>query len=162
MRDKKWLENRLKTIWTNYFNDVEAQNDIVINFGKRATTRLGSIKQIRRRGLLEKDKSEQPSIITITGYFRDEKIPEYIIDLTIAHELCHYVHGFSSPLPQIAQYPHQGQIVDKELVKRGLGKELRLQNNWLKTEWREIVKIDRPAAQRRRKSKTMLERLLGL
>ena len=161
MRDKKWLENRLNMIWEQYFPDVTPQNDVVINFGKRAATRLGSIKQSRRRVRFNDDKKDQPSIITITGYFRDEAIPEYIIDLTIAHELCHYAHGFSSPLPQLAQFPHQGRIVDKELVKRGLGKELRAQNHWLKNEWREIVKGDRPVRRKRAKPKSMLERLLG-
>lgn len=128
-----------------YFNDVKGHRDLVdISFGRRAKTRLGSIKQT---GGLKKR-----SIITINGLFRDEAIPEEIINATIAHELCHFVHGFSSPLPQLASHPHQGGIVDKELKGRGLGDLLTFQKKWLKTEWPAIVKANfKPVARLRRR-----------
>ena len=129
---------------TDYFANIKDHRDLVyIAFGRRARTRLGSIKQT---GGLEKR-----SIITINGLFRDEAIPKEIINATIAHELCHFVHGFSSPLPQLVSYPHQGGIVDKEMKSRGLGNLLDFQKKWLKTEWPGIVKANfKPTARRRR------------
>ena len=51
----------------------------------------------------------------------NEIIPEYIIDLTLAHEMIHYMHGFNSPLPKQFRHPHAGSVVDRELKKRGFG-----------------------------------------
>jgi hypothetical protein len=130
-RDNSWLEERLAQIWYRYFADIEQPNEVSIHFGRRSSTRLGSI--IREPG------PNKPSIITITGYFKDEKVPPYVVDSTIAHELVHYAHGFHSPHPQLYRYPHQGGIVDKELQKRGLGSILRSQKAWLKQEWLGIV-----------------------
>src|SRR5665647_1927223 len=119
MRDNEWLEEKLENIWAQYFNDVEKINSIVIKFGKKARSRLGSIKQLhnyRSRPLAggsrtitdfsTDSKNMNDSIITLTGYFKDERVPECIIDSTIAHELCHYAHGFSSPHPQASKHPH--------------------------------------------------------
>jgi hypothetical protein len=80
------------------------------------------------------------SKITINGLFRDQAIPSKIIDLTIAHELCHYLHGFTGEREKLFRYPHQGGIVDLELKKRGLATDLRFQKKWLKEEWPKIVK----------------------
>jgi len=131
MRDNAWLRSRLDYIWGHYFSDVSKKNEVVALFGQKARTRLGSIKKNRLK--------EGISKITLTGFFKDEAIPEVIVDLTIAHELCHYAHGFSSPLPQLFSHPHQGRIVDRELIKRGLGDGLAYQKRWLKREWPKIV-----------------------
>jgi hypothetical protein len=90
------------------------------------------------------------SVITITGYFRDDVVPEYVVDSTIAHELVHYAHGFHSPHPQLYEHPHKGGIVDKELVKRGMGETLAKQQHWLKHEWLAIV--GQRTVRRKRKS----------
>ncbi len=131
MRNNIWLRNRLQDIWQKSFPDIPEESDIAILFGQKARTRLGSIKKNRLKNAVSK--------ITITGYFQDERIPEIIIDLTIAHELCHYAHGFSSPLPQLYKFPHQGNVVDRDLAKRGFGTELKFQKKWLKEAWPEIV-----------------------
>ena len=82
---------------------------------------------------------ESTSVITITKHFQDESIPEYVVVSTIAHELCHYTHGFNSPSPKKFQYPHQGGVVKKEMDKRGL-REIRLKTrSWLKKNWREYI-----------------------
>lgn len=130
MRDDYWLKEKLESILRDYFPEVEIRNNIFIKFGRKARTRLGSIR---------KAKDGSDTAIIITGFFQEEKVPEYIIDLTIAHELCHYVHGFFSPMPKLSHYPHQGRIVDKELAVRGLAKELKLQKAWLKENWGKIA-----------------------
>lgn len=133
MRDNVWLEQKLDEIWRGHFADIPRSNEVTIAFGQRARRRLGSIRQVNHR-----DKSSATKIL-ITGYFTDEIVPESIVSAVIAHELTHYAHGFASPHPQFAHFPHQGGIVDKELVKRGFEKELKFQKSWLKTDWPKII-----------------------
>lgn len=146
VRNDHWLETRLRQIWQRYFYDVKPQNIVLIKFGQRSRTRLGSIGmegwQAKAKSGMYKSRLSVPlgtSIITITGYFRQTTIPEYVIDATIGHELVHYVHGFHSPYPQLYRYPHQGGIVDKEMRERGMGEMLRLQKQWLKEQWRTVA-----------------------
>lgn len=143
MRDNAWLESKLDSIQREYFADVNFCNNIVIKFGRKARTRLGSIRKQYgnsfRRRLLNRYDSE----ILINGIFKQDFIPEYVIDATIGHELCHYAHGFSSPLPQLSRYPHSGRLVDKEMIKRGMGDMLLNQKKWLKVNWIRIIKENR-------------------
>ena len=147
MRNNQWLENRLDLIWNRHFFDIEKKNPILIQFGKRARTRLGSIRQVNGKRFIVNgsDKNirssinHEPSIVTITGYFIDEIVPEYVVDLVIAHELCHYAHGFCSSHPQLYKNPHQGKVIDKELYKRGFGEEVKKQKAWLKESWPTII-----------------------
>ena len=70
--------------------------------------------------------------------FKSEIVPEYIIDLTIAHELIHYMHGFNSPLDKKYKHPHKGGIVTKELKRRGFDKMLKKEKMFFKYEWPKI------------------------
>lgn len=151
MRDNAWLNKKLENILRDYFPEVEIKNQIIIKFGQKARTRLGSIR---------KAKNGSDTAITITGYFQNEQAPEYLINLTIAHELCHYAHGFFSPLPKLSRYPHQGGIVDKELIDRGLGRELANQKTWLKSNWKNIVGSHKII--RRRKRRISLFRIFSI
>lgn len=170
MRDNVWLKQKLDFIWDNYFSDIQRKNDIHIAFGRRARTRLGSIKlnnkshAYRQTGKTENNKyrkihSCNGTLITITGYFADERVPEAMVDVVIAHELAHYAHGFSSPLPQLARYPHHGGIVDKELKKRGLEEKLQFQKQWLKDSWKDVVgqTPKRRRTIRRRRARSIFE-----
>jgi len=134
MRNNKWLEDQLALIWSKYFGDVPKLNNIHISFGRKAKRRLASIRQLSRKNKKSDTK------ITITGYYRDEQVPERVVAATIAHELCHYAHGFASPLPQFSRYPHRGDVVDNELRNRGLGEDLQFQEKWLKENWNQLVK----------------------
>lgn len=164
MRNNIWLECKLEKIWQDYFSDIPRKNDIKIKFGRNARTRLGSIRFIvsmshfARPGLA---KAVPDSLITLTGYFQDERVPEYIIDTVIAHELCHYAHGFSSPLPQLASHPHRGGVVDNELKRRGLGDELKKQKLWLENEWKNIIGPVKRRRRIRRKKTSFLKFLIS-
>lgn len=162
MRDNEWLKKRLDHIWRTYFANVAQANEVTIEFGRAARTRLGSIKQLRlmRRGAVDA-LNTSGSLITITGYFKDERVPEFMIDAVIAHELCHYAHGFSSPLPQLLKYPHQGGAVDREMIKRGLGDMLLAQQKWLKTEWKDVVGPIRRRTVRKRKKMSLFQFLIN-
>jgi hypothetical protein len=153
MRDNLWLEERLSYIWRMHFSDISSPNRVIIKFGKKSYRQLGSIKWVDSTGkpikyykaMFNYNRKVKPkpknasSLITITSYFKDDSIPNFVVDATIAHEMCHYAHGFSSPLQQIYNHPHKGNVVGKELKKRGLGDTEKEAKKWLKTNWREVV-----------------------
>lgn len=144
------MENLLYEIWEKYFSDVPRKNLVVIKFGKYSKRQLGSIKRanektkIKRllqkyKDLLDIEDDKSISVITITRYFQREDIPEFVVVSTIAHELCHYTHGFNSPLPKMYQYPHQGGIVRKEMDNRGLRDTRMKTKRWLKKNWQDYI-----------------------
>lgn len=111
MRDNNWLLSRLDHLWSNYFPEIPQINPVFIRFGRFARLRFGSIRL---------DPRTKHTIIIITGMFKDSKIPQVVVDHTIAHELCHYVHGFSSPHKRLHRFPHEGGVIKQELENRGL------------------------------------------
>ena len=128
-RTNHWLNQQLDQVWQTFFSDVSRANLVTIRFGRKARTRLGSIRR-RRTGT---------TVITISGYFQDETIPESVIHDTISHELIHYAHGFESPLPQLYRYPHEGRIIQSAMQQRGLQATHRRARHWLKTNWRNYL-----------------------
>lgn len=129
VRDNSWLLSRLEHIWDNYFSDIPQVNEVYIGFGRRSKFRFGSIR------LRLTDNSTH---IRINGLFRDAGIPLQIVDHTIAHELVHYSHGFSSLLPRMHQHPHRGGIIDKDLRARNLGHLVKFYDSWVKEYVREL------------------------
>ncbi|MDD3662053.1 MAG: hypothetical protein PHG63_03220 [Candidatus Dojkabacteria bacterium] len=148
-RTEAWLADRMYEIWENYFADVPRKNFVLIKFGRSASRQLGSIgwarKNSRIKAFLKKDsikktvRSQDDSritVITITRKFKDPSIPDYVVDATIAHEIAHYVHGFSSPLKRQYHHPHKGGVVRKELTRRGLGDTEKAARGWIRQNWR--------------------------
>ncbi|OIP25177.1 hypothetical protein AUK11_01095 [bacterium CG2_30_37_16] len=135
MRDDKWLEKELGQIWSRYFVDVTKINKVVIKFGRRARTRLGSIKKL----------DNGSSLILINGLLKELNIPDFIVQATIAHELTHYAHGFSSSHERKFKHPHKGGVVSKEMQIRGLEDILYLQKKWLKENWINYINKHYPA-----------------
>ena len=86
--------------------------------------------------------------IVVNGMFKSFDIPDFILELTIAHELVHYSHGFQSPHPQLYTHPHQGSVVNQDLKKRGFHEHLRQERKWIKEVWRPHVQ--KVFAQRKR------------
>lgn len=149
MRDDIWLTNRLVKIWKENFPDINDGNELEIHFGRNSKTRLGSIvmrkKSHKKRRLLRSHvrsltADDVVSIVTISGFFRDEDIPESVVDGIIAHEFCHFVHGFNSMREKRFCNPHQGGIIDKELKQRGLEETLKFQKKWVKENWQNYIK----------------------
>lgn len=124
MRDDKWLLSRLDYLWTEHFSDVPQINPVFIKFGRFSRLRLGSIKL---------DPRTNKTYITITGMFKQAQIPQEVVDHTIVHELCHYVHGFSSPHRRLHRFPHEGGIIKKEMENRGLTYLFLAYKEWIKT-----------------------------
>ena len=150
VRDNKYLENLLYDLWENNFCDVARPNLVTIKYGKHSKRQLGSIKLIKDKDTFNRylkklnldekifDNSSV-SLINITKYFMYDYIPEYVIKATIAHELCHYTHGFSSPLERKFRYPHQGGVIKKELQQRGLLDTYINSKKWLKENWIKVI-----------------------
>jgi len=154
MRDDNWLFAKLDEVWDRFFPDVPQDNNVRIVWGRRARTRLGSIKLETDRKTRPKNGEHPGTVITINSLFKDEKIPEYVVLGTIAHELAHYAHGFHSPLEQKHATPHAGGVIHKELANRGLGTLEKRQKKWLKDHWREYLMSNfapRPRLRRKRK-----------
>ncbi|MFA5792940.1 MAG: hypothetical protein WC897_03675 [Candidatus Gracilibacteria bacterium] len=126
MRDDVWLKLKFEELYESHFCDVPRLNSIEIGFGRKAKRRFGSIS-------LGRDK--KTSVITINGVFRDERVPEQIICSVMAHELCHYVHGFNSPLPKKYDSPHAGGVIKRELKKRGLSLLEEYEKMWTRANW---------------------------
>lgn len=125
-RDNEWLKFELDYIWDTYFSDVARVNHVTIEFAKKWKARLGMITL---------SASGRTTYIGINSLLRLRQVPWFVPDITIAHELVHYSHGFGSPLPRKYDHPHKGGIVAKELAKRGLEKEHNLYANWLAEHW---------------------------
>ncbi len=144
------LQQLFYEIWENHFADVPRKNLVIVKYGKFSKQRLGSIKWSRDfkgvKGLIKKFEGEHKvqdderiTLITLTRYFTNPQVPDFVVKVTLAHEIVHYCHGFNSPLEKKYKFPHQGNIIEKELRKRGLSKELELSEKWLKDNWIKIV-----------------------
>ncbi|MEK9159118.1 MAG: hypothetical protein AAB383_00150 [Patescibacteria group bacterium] len=139
IRDQAWLQSQLDFLLEGGFSDMPRPNRITIEFGRKAQRRLGSIRMSR-------DKKR--SSILINGIFRQEIVPQEVVRATIAHELCHYAHGFCSPLERKYSSPHAGGIIDRELRKRGLELYSRFEKDWTKAHWPKILAAEFPRKQR--------------
>jgi hypothetical protein len=131
VRDALWLQQLLDDTWDKHFADVPQTNIVRIVFGRRAKTRLGSIRIDPRQ--------PDVTIITMNGLFADPQIPEFVVLATLVHEMTHYAHGFNSPLAQKHRHPHAGGVMRAEYRERGLESLYLQQRKWLKTNWHQIV-----------------------
>lgn len=128
MRDEAWLQKRLENMWGFLFPEVERKNKVKIYFKGRWRNKFGHIT-----------KNGRETHIVINSLFKDERVPEYVIDVTIAHELIHYMHGFHSPHKQQFRHPHQGGVVTKEIKERGFSHMLRKEREFFKRDWQILV-----------------------
>jgi len=129
MRDDLWLKNRMEYIWNKYFPDLEKENKILVGFKGKWKNKFGHIKMVGKN-----------TEIVVNSLFKDDRVPEFIVDNTLAHEIVHYLHGFQSPRKQMFEHPHKGNIVNKELKDRGVINGLRMEKDWVKGRWVDIYK----------------------
>lgn len=125
-RDDLWLQYMLRGIWNRYFGDTPQVNSVCVSFSATWKSRLGSIT-------LSEDR--KTSYIQINALLRYRDVPEFVAQVTIAHEMVHYAHGFGSPLPRRYKYPHRGGVVKRELLRRGMEHEYRAYDNWVYNHW---------------------------
>ncbi len=141
MRNDVWLRYELKYLLKTYFANVKITNPIQIKFGREAKYRFGSIKLLVSRKIkwFKQDEAPQKSVITITRMFASEDIPVDVVRYTIAHELCHYHHGFSSSNKRLFKYPHHGGVINQELEERGARELIAPFKKWLKEYRKKIL-----------------------
>jgi len=149
-RNNEYLEERMYNLWENNFSDIPRKNFVLIKFGKKSYRQLGSIKLANKRTKIKnilKNKvdeweiqdEKEVTVITITGFFADVYVPDYVIDATIAHEMIHYAHGFHSPLQKRVEHPHKGNVIKKEMSNRGLLNLYINSEKWLKNNWTDFI-----------------------
>lgn len=146
-RDNEWLAKKMFSLWENHFSDVPRKNLVIIKFGRGSKRQLGCITWANKKtqGIAQflKNKRWQDdkriSVIRITSKFKDLRIPDDVVLATIAHEMCHYAHGFNSPLKQIYNHPHKGGVIRKELEKRDLAHLYKFSKKWLKENWKNFI-----------------------
>ena len=128
-RDDHWLHRELDRIWNTFFQDVPRANIVHVSFARHWRARLG---------LITISEDERTTYIGINAFLRLQEVPLFVNAVTLAHELVHYAHGFGSPLPRKYRHPHRGGLIRKELTTRGLGREYRLHQEWIRDHWQDI------------------------
>jgi hypothetical protein len=136
-RSDEWLGRQLIYVWDHFFRDIPQVNHVSIEFAKRWKTRLGVIR-------LSEDGKE--TYIGVNNLLRNVQVPYAVCLITIAHEIVHYAHGFGSPLPRKHRHPHHGNIVSRELISRGLGRELEKHDQWTEAHWQSFYRSQLAAA----------------
>lgn len=129
MRDDLWLQTRFEQVWSLFFPEVE-KKDVYVRWKGKWKNKFGHIKK-GKKGMTE---------IAINSLFKDLRVPEDMVKLTMAHEIVHYMHGFHSHLPKRFDHPHEGGIVDKVLVEKGFKYAMKQEKEWLKNEWQTLFK----------------------
>ena len=129
MRDNAWLKKQLDFLLKNYFSDVSITNPIEIKFGREAKYRFGSIRLYRNKKQETRNKKPTWKV----------QVPVDVVRYTMAHELCHYAHGFSSQNKRMFKYPHHGGIVNNELSERGAEDLIGAFKKWLKIYRKKIL-----------------------
>jgi hypothetical protein len=123
---RKDLTGYLSHIWHTYFFDTPCVNQIDIAYTYPWKSRLGLIR-LSLDNLI--------TFIGINTLLQHPQVPEYVLLITVAHELVHYKHGFGSPLPRRYKHPHANKVVDRELEAHQLGEPLRSCNAWINQHW---------------------------
>jgi hypothetical protein len=128
------LVTHLNQIWRRHFADTPRVNEVEIAYCAPWKSRLG---------LIRLSVDYRTTFIGINALLQLEVVPEGILTVTIAHELVHYAHGFGSPLPRPYRHPHANKIVDRELERRELGRELSCCNEWIDKNWYSFYDMQR-------------------
>lgn len=134
--NRQHIDQYLAHIWQQYFSDIAYANEVQIAYRQPWKSRLGMIRMT-----LDSTRS----FIGINALLLHRQVPEYLLLVTIAHELTHYAHGFGSPLPRLYQHPHANNVVNRELERRGLGEYVQRSDAWIDRHWFPFYDIERKA-----------------
>lgn len=107
-----------------HFADLLHGEPIDVAIGRRAARRLASVK-----------RGPSGPVITVNPLLLLPDLPPEVLEATIAHELCHIVHGFGTANRTMGLQPHRGGIVDAELNRRGLKNTAQVAKDWCRSQW---------------------------
>ena len=130
VRDQAWLVDQLNHIWDTWFPDVERVTPVSIRYVRPWKRRLAVIY------LTDQDSR---SFIGVNRLLRDPRVPYTVFLVTLAHELAHYAHGFGSHHPRRYRHPHRGNVIQRELSRRGLADELHFYTDWTNDSWFDLL-----------------------
>ncbi len=113
----------LNRLLTDHFSDIRNPETIRIRTGRRSRLRLGSVRSGRHG----------PEI-TINPLLMLDGVPESVAMATVAHELCHIVHGYGTH-QRPKHPPHRGGRINAELRARGLDELEASAHAWVRNNW---------------------------
>ena len=129
----QFLAQKTAALCREYFPRRQITNLLVVRWGKPWKTKLGHIKPLQKN-------PEFGSLIELNTVFQDPRVPGYVLDVTILHELIHYFQGFASNHPRLHRHPHRGGKVTNEFKQFGWSELLQKQNLWVKQNWPKLWK----------------------
>lgn len=118
------LTRKTAELCREYFPDKKISNLLVVRWAKPWKTKLGHIRPLKDTGF--------GSLIEINSILADPRVPEFVLDVTLLHELIHYFQGFGSNQPRNQRHPHRGGAVTKEFAQFGWQELLNKQDQWVK------------------------------
>ena len=124
MLSDSFLTKKTAQLCREYFPQKQISNLLVVRWGKAWQTKLGHIKPYQQN-------TQFGSLIEINAVLNDERIPEFVVEATILHELIHYFQGFGSNQPRTQRHPHQGGVIEKEFAKFGWQEIAQKQDTWI-------------------------------
>jgi len=122
------LAHALQSLLGSSFEDLVVRHHITVRVGRFARRRLGSVR-----------RDTDGPLITLNPLLLHPQCPRSVLVATIAHELCHLVHGFAQEGTKPSHAPHRGGVVERELDARGLGRLNEQADKWLRDHWDALV-----------------------
>lgn len=123
MLSDTFLTRKTGQLCREYFPRKQITNLLVVRWGKAWSTKLGHIKPLKN--------VHYGSLIEINAVLNDDRIPEFVVEATLLHELIHYFQGFGSNHKRTQKHPHQGGVIEKEFAKFGWQEIAQKQDAWI-------------------------------
>lgn len=117
------------------FSKHEISNLLCVRWGKPWKSKLGHIKPFKN--------TEFGSLIEINSVLNDPRVPEFVVEATLLHELIHYFQGFGSNKPRQRRHPHRGGSVQNEMARFGWTQIQQKQDEWVKQNFFHLWKQNR-------------------
>lgn len=123
MGNDLFLTRKTAELCREHFPKQTVSNLLMVRWGKTWKSKLGHIKPLKNK--------QYGSLIEVNLILSDPRVPEFVVDATLLHELIHYFQGFGSNHPQKYKHPHRGGAVEKELERFGWKELAQKQDTWI-------------------------------
>ena len=106
-----FLAKKTAQLCREYFPHRTISNLLAVRWSKPWKSKLGHIKPLKNTAF--------GSLIEINSLLSDPRVPEFVLEVTLLHELIHYFQGFASNQARTQLHPHRGGAVTKEFAQFG-------------------------------------------